>query len=207
MIHSYSQGGKTYAVIEEEDGIVVEHQRGDRIFGHFDDEKDFWDDMDAWRATWPADAVAGPSVPVPEIHPILKKYFWTHLSNIRMAPNDEDIRQEKLEYECCSKSYAFDDSAVWGLQESRDRLEYFDKILNGELPYYPVMTGETKTYVIHNGSTLAIFHNIDKNLLYVYCEDGEFRTADELGITVNSKFVRRREFWNGILQPITSATD
>jgi hypothetical protein len=115
MKYSYTHANKTYSVVALKDGSILEIRRGERTFPAEDKaDQQTWASLDAWKATWPADAspsffsTSRSSVPSPSASPsasspdfpvdraIIDRIFTDSHPNLRLGvPSAPGIRELK----------------------------------------------------------------------------------------------------------------
>jgi hypothetical protein len=64
---SYIHDNQKFSVVSLKDGRVMEIRRGSMTFGNSNrDQRQYWDSVDAWTATWPTDSTpCDSSTPAP----------------------------------------------------------------------------------------------------------------------------------------------
>jgi hypothetical protein len=241
MKHSYTHSNKTFSVIALADGSALEIRRGDRTFRPADSDCGRWASLDAWKATWPADAE--PVVPTPHTPPrtsvsnaaepmkptscttappaprkapktqslasmIMKRFCVGVKSNIVELDSCDvnhihrcaaDLQKAQAELAAYEKSPPTDWHGQLSVRVAKHDLEYnqgvlgkdgIQQFLDGKLPFAPKIECHSRVFVYHNDRIYPVYHNKQKDLVYVRIHGKGFFTPEELGITMESKFFK-----------------
>ncbi len=92
-------------------------------------------------------------------------------------------------------------TGLWSLKydAAKDIIKYNTKVLSkdgiqqyldGKLPFAPKIDCHSRVLVYHKGNIYPIYHNKQKDLVYVRIHGKGFFTPEELGITADSKFFK-----------------
>lgn len=198
MLHSYTYQENTFSVIVHPEGHVTEYQRGPRRLYHGDGDRQSWASLDEWNSTWPASAISQPSKPLPPKHPLITKLFSQVPSTLQYGISTEYVDELYEDYRYALASH--DDIAVWERSECRSLIENYERYLEGEDTLGPEILQPTNTYVLHDGQVLGIFHSVEDNVVMVDYTTG-LKEPEELGITVEAKFLRRNEV-TGVMESV-----
>jgi hypothetical protein len=209
MKFSYTHADKTYSVVTLKDGSILEIRRGDRTFPA-DNKADqqTWPSLDAWKATWPADAT--PVVPPPPsvAETIIARFCAGKHSNVTCGPTEQEVsayntllqkNRERLAF-YTQKAEDIRGACVYEIQYRRMNIAYYireiaqhEKFLRGEHTYPPEFK-HSNLYVHHEGGLHPVYHNRHDNRVIIRVHKKGNFTPEKLGITADSKFFARDKY-------------
>jgi hypothetical protein len=223
MKHSYTHSNKTFSVVALADGSAMEIRRGDRTFRPADTDRGRWASLDAWKATWPAEATPAtsssnaatpkPKTAAPVPNPIISHVLTDYRSNLKLGlPSAGGIRRLKKEIA--------DDEWILNRYYNKPKLETYEvqyrkkliqeiakkktalegcKHLPAQHAIDTARFGKASVYVSHGGVMMPVFCNKEENVVLIRGFDpvkGRFKTytPEELGVTIASTFYRQDSY-------------
>jgi len=192
MKHSYTHSNKTFSVIALADGSAMEIRRGDRTFRSKDTDRGRWASLDAWRATWPADAAEATQPPTPRTKsssnaapsttdPIIARVLSNYKPNLKLGlPSAGAIRRLKKEiandewilnrYYNKPKLESYEVSSRDHFVQSIAKMKTALKgaaVLPAQHAIDTAHFGKANVFVSHGGTMMPVFYNKEENVILI----------------------------------------